>query len=33
MYPFSTKALSRYFNCQPSDLIEYIPDESSQNNG
>ncbi|MFB5580456.1 helix-turn-helix domain-containing protein [Bacillus albus] len=25
--------LCAYFSCQPSDLIEYIPDESSQNNG
>ncbi|EOA3905990.1 helix-turn-helix domain-containing protein [Bacillus cytotoxicus] len=25
--------LCAYFNCQPSDLIEYIPDESSENNG
>ncbi|PFL46656.1 helix-turn-helix domain-containing protein [Bacillus cereus] len=25
--------LCAYFNCQPSDLIEYIPDESSQKNG
>ncbi|WP_208906352.1 helix-turn-helix domain-containing protein [Bacillus sp. B25(2016b)] len=25
--------LCAYFNCQPSDLIEYIPDDSSENNG
>ncbi|MEF7637388.1 helix-turn-helix domain-containing protein [Bacillus thuringiensis] len=25
--------LCAYFNCQPPDLIEYIPDESSENNG
>ncbi|MGN4434381.1 helix-turn-helix domain-containing protein [Bacillus cereus group sp. MYBK69-1] len=24
--------LCAYFNCQPSDLIEYIPDESGKNN-
>jgi len=24
--------LCAYFNCQPSDLIEYVPDDSSQNN-